>query len=433
MVLSGTGELDIYEDCNFERYHASIYSFDGCVRMYRSFPTRSIKVVGNTLAYPQPQPIFIPPNNNQLPVQEHIIKEIKNGENSDIYNNNNINSDDCPHYVIIYSCESSRYFGYQTQSNYYGFLTSKQHKNGHFLRLLTSSKIDDMASYIPTYTIKRHPYSRRYQPLNKGDSLFKWYESPLIDSYFEENKIEIISVIDPDNWIIRDISKWIKQVKKGHALGEAAWFHGNSLVTKLWKEVCLKNCDFELDLVGVPYFIHKDDLKLIVPWFRKYILIIKDKEENQGNEWKQQYKDIQLGWGTEMFAYIFGAAHVGIKHEIIRGAQIRDVSERPKNREEELSISMIHMGRIWFPYEYKFGQQWWHTEGKAWKRFGAQVWCKCNWTASDIIPWPMPDNGMDFQSYHSLYLLHESRQYFGEMLSCEMRHKGEHGYGWSYP
>ena len=207
-----------------------------------------------------------------------------------------------------------------------------------------------------------------------------------------------------------------------------------SLITKLWKEVCLKNCDYELDLIGVPYFIHKDDLKKIVPWYRKYTLIIKDKEENLGVEWKQQYLDIQIGWSTEMFAYIFGAAHVGIKHEIIRGAQIRDVSERPQSREEELSISMIHTGRIWFSRKYEFGKQWWHVADKAWKfkQFGAQVWCKCNWTASEIIPWPIPDD-IDFQSYHSLYLLHESRQYFREMLTCEMRRKGENGYRWAYP
>lgn len=230
MILSGTGELDIYEDCNLEHYHSSIYSFDGCVRMYSFLPVRGIKVVSNTLRYPQPQPIPIAPNKNQLPVQAHIIKEIKNGENIDVYADSNINSDDCPHYLIVYSSESSDYFGYQTHSNYYAFLTSKQHKNSHFLRLLTSSKIDDMAYYIPTYTIKRHPYSTQYRPLNKADSLFKFYQSPSIDSYIANNQIEIIVVIDPDNWIIRDVSKWVKKVRKGHPLGESAWSHGNCLV-----------------------------------------------------------------------------------------------------------------------------------------------------------------------------------------------------------
>ena len=215
-IISGIGELDIYEDCNLQKYHASIYSFDGCVRMYSSMPTRSIKVVSNTLGYPQPQPYTI-----KIQAQPHILEEIKNNENSEIYKN--INNDEyCPHYLIVYSCESSRYFGYQTQSNYYGFLTSKQHKNAHFLRLLTSSKIDDMASYIPTFTMKRHPYSRRYQPLNKGDSLLKWYQSPLFDTYLTGDgyDIQVIAVIDPDNWIIRDVSKWVRQVKKGHALGK---------------------------------------------------------------------------------------------------------------------------------------------------------------------------------------------------------------------
>ena len=38
-----------------------------------------------------------------------------------------------------------------------------------------------------------------------------------------------------------------------------------------------------------------------------------------------------------------------------------------------------------------------------------QVWCKCNWTAANVVPWPLPD-GLDFMSYHTLRILHDSQQ-----------------------
>lgn len=214
----------------------------------------------------------------------------------------------------------------------------------------------------------------------------------------------------------------ILKVSEGHALGEAAWFHGNKLVNQLWKEVCLENCDATLDMVGVPYFVHRNDLEKIAPWFLKYIEIMKAKEETD-KAFLSRYRGVQMGWGTEMFAYIFGAAHAGVKHEVVRGVQRRDVSHRPKTKEEERSLSMIHMGRAWFPKDYPPAKKWAHTEGRAWAHFGQQVWCKCNFTASDIIPWPMPKE-IDWQSYHTLYLLHYGREYFGKLPRSKFRKPG---------
>jgi len=414
-IIDGNGELDLYSDCQFNTYHASLTLSDGafangCIHLFDWPPTRAIKVVPDSLLISQPQP---PPiaKESLPPLQPHV-KSVSTNEN-------------VPPYRVIYSCESSEYFGYQTQANYYGFLTSGQHPNARFSRILTSSETDDIASYVPTYTYKRDPYSRRYGPLNKADGLKKWMES------VNAPNDEIVVVIDPDNWILQDISHWVQKVKKGHAIGEAAWFHGNSLVTRLWREVCKQNCDWNLDLVGVPYILHRDDLEVIAPLWKEYILLMKEREEAD-HDFLNRYASIQMGWGTEMFGYIFAAAHAGIKHEVVHGIQIRDVSGRPRNQEEERSYDMIHMGRAWFPPSYEKGKQWWHTEGKEFSNFGAQVWCKCNYTASDIIPWPIPD-GTDFQSRHTLYLLHESRQYFGEIPKTKFRQQGEHGYHSPYP
>merc|ERR1711988_1227662 len=37
-------------------------------------------------------------------------------------------------------------------------------------------------------------------------------------------------------------------------------------------------------------------------------------------------------------------------------------------------------------------------------------------TASDVIPWPMPD-GMDFASFHTLRILHGGREKFGPIAA----------------
>ena len=44
----------------------------------------------------------------------------------------------------------------------------------------------------------------------------------------------------------------------------------------------------------------------------------------------------------------------------------------------------------------------------------------------------MPD-GTDFQSRHTLYLLDESREYFGEIPRNDMRKPGEHTYHSPFP
>merc|ERR1711871_915983 len=72
-------------------------------------------------------------------------------------------------------------------------------------------------------------------------------------------------------------------------------------------------------------------------------------------------------------------------------------------------IPMLHIGRAWVPLNFEPGKRFWHTEGAMFAQ-GAehQVWCKCNWTAGDVIPWPLPDKSeMDFVSYHTLSLLQE--------------------------
>ena len=200
-----SAQLDLYNDCSFIQYHSSIYDFEGCVHIFEWPTTAGIKVKRNYLDFPQKLPPPIPAS-KLPPLQEHLVRDGISEESKSL-----AQRQDIPSYLITYSCESSEYCAFQAQANYYGYLTSGQHptKSG-FLRLLTSQEPDDMASYVPTFTAPRNLYSRRYSPYNKADVMVKWFESkPNIPDY------DIIVVIDPDNWIIRDITHWIVRASEG--------------------------------------------------------------------------------------------------------------------------------------------------------------------------------------------------------------------------
>jgi len=242
-------------------------------------------------------------------------------------------------------------------------------------------------------------------------------------------------VIDPDNWILKDVDPWTSKASKGHALGEAAYYYGSKTAQRLWRELCLNNCDQEMDLVGVPYIVHRDDLRVIAPLWKMYTLMLKERMERShpnSEEFNRKYKGLDVNWAAEMYGYNMASAHAGVKHDVIRRMQVRDVSsERRKSKLE--SVAMIHVGRAWFPNDYAPAQRWAHTEGKSFRRYGTQVWCKCNNTASTIMPWPVPETA-DFQSTKTLELLHYSKELLGPIpANTKFRSGGPKRYSTSVP
>lgn len=328
---------------------------------------------------------------------------------------------------VVYSCESSDYFGWQVITNYHAFLKSEQ-KNAAYTRLLTASRADDLAETIPTFTASRHPESRRYSPINKPDSIHKWMSSTPMDTIED-----VVVVIDPDNWLIKDLSPWASKVKKGFPIAQSAWFFGSNVVDEIWQLVCEQNCDrVKTDHVAVPVFIHKQDLAQVAPLWTHYTLKVR-KLYDSDSEFKAKYERYQVvTWSVEMIGYVYAAAHVGLVHTIERHLQIRDVDSRLPETLTNV-IPMIHMGRAWFPDDYEPGRKWWHTEGKDFKRFGSQVWCKCNYTAGEIVPWPIPSERMDFVSRHTLTLLHEAKERFPLPQNTMFRKPGSSSWHQSFP
>jgi len=386
--VSGSGELDLYQDCNLARYWSTVMAIDDCVNVYDWPKTKGFRIrAGESLKQP-PQL----PDRQKAPFAK---------------------------YNVVFSCESSEYFGYQVQTSLYAFETSNQ-KNAVWTRLITAGERDDLVDIFPTFQAKRHPYSRRYGPLNKADVLAKWVVST------DAPREDVVVIIDPDNWLLQDLSPIVKKVSPGHAVAQRAWFSGSSSIQKLWEAFCRKNCETAvLDHAAVPYFVHRDDLTKIAPVFKEYILLMKRRFEHD-KQFERRFTGIQIDWGCEMFGWIFATAELGIKVEIRGNLQVRDVSGSPKK-----SVPMLHMGRAWFPKTYKGeGLKWLHSDQGGFGYRGQQVWCKCNNTASDELPWPVPPE-TDFQSNATLTLLHHARERYGEIPKGTRFRK--HGGGYHQP
>jgi len=330
-------------------------------------------------------------------------------------------------YNVVFSAEASAYMGYQSVVNYVAFQNTQSKENGKITRLLTSGEMDDIAEIVPTFQAKRHPFSLRYSPLNKADSLVKWFE-------YASPTDEVIVLIDPDNWLTLDLMPWVEKVKKGSPVAQAAWFFGMPKIGEMWREVCEKNCDWKTDDVAVPIFIHRDDLARLAPVWRYYTLILENLAQNNPT-FAQKYKGIQIGWGAEMLAYVAAAAHLSLRHDVIHNLQIRDVDDR-RSDDYTSKIPMIHSGRAWVDPKTELAKKYAHTEGKDFSHFGQQVWCKCNYTAAEIVPWPLPtDSPVDFVSYHTLTLLHQAFETYGKVLRKQSKYRkfGKDHYGRSFP
>eukprot|EP00241_Pyramimonas_parkeae_P016797 CAMPEP_0114292210 /NCGR_PEP_ID=MMETSP0059-20121206/8934_1 /TAXON_ID=36894 /ORGANISM="Pyramimonas parkeae, Strain CCMP726" /LENGTH=695 /DNA_ID=CAMNT_0001413831 /DNA_START=81 /DNA_END=2165 /DNA_ORIENTATION=+ len=334
MRVVGAGEVDLYEDCSGHKYWSSVLPLDGCTDLYYSWPpTNSLRI----------QPVSHLATVQSPAVAWNEGRELVRGPPAANRT-----------FRVVYSGESSEYHGFQTQASLYSFMDSNQGAHGGmWTRLLTASEPDDVSDVFPTFYAKRHPYSKRYSPLNKADVTQKWFASASAPG-----PDEVIVMIDPDNWLLQPIDHIAAQVKPGHAIAEAAWFSGQGgMVRKLWNLFCRANCQSaRLDLAAVPYFVHSQDLAKIGPLWKEYVLLMKYKMDQDGTL-ASTFRSLQFDWCVEMYGYVFAAAELGIKHQIMTKLQVRDV-DNPPPRDKEHEIPMIHMGRAWLPNDYEPGNVW---------------------------------------------------------------------------
>ncbi|CAB9508279.1 expressed unknown protein [Seminavis robusta] len=311
-----------------------------------------------------------------------------------------------PHTKIVFSATSSDYFGYQVYAHALGFLQSNQ-TNASWMRLLTARIPDDLSERFPTFTAPQSIYSREYAPINKADVIDKWMHSA--DAPHPD---DTIVVIDPDNWLLKDVHKWTRDVSSKQAVGQVAYYGWDDKIKTIWKSICKENCEQKLDPVGVPYFVKASDLKEIAPLWRTYSIAIRQNMRFD-EEWKKNYASLGIEWAAEMVGFNAACAHLQIKTKVVDNLQVRDTSTT-RNWPRWSNVPMIHMGRAWFPdTEKELAAPWVNEDDGGFSHKGIQVWCKCNATAAKVQPWPMPEQEMDFVSYHTLRLLHDSIEHFG--------------------
>lgn len=406
MQIIGPGEVKLYNQQG--HYVATVVEMEGCLPMFPWPPVRK-----GILAHRKTDP------GKQCQIDPDVQKNF--ATTKDLTQ---------PHTRIVFSAESSDYFGYQTLSNAYAFMDSSQ-TDASWTRLLTCETPDDLSKSYPTFTAPRSPYSKRYGPINKPDVIEKWFASECDAPHPDDN----IVVIDPDNFLMRDMKKWTDQVSRKNALGQGAYYIHSPKVQEMWKEVCEEGCDNEVDRVGVPYVVKGADLKEIAPLWRYYTFKVKELVQTDP-DFKERYeKHLNIMWAAEMFGYNYACAHLSIKTKIVNDMQARDVDPSiPLDSPDP--PAMIHMGRAWFPKEHvDAAEPFRHTEGNDFingNQRAVQVFCKCNMTASTITPWPIPESGLDWQSFHTLRIMHDGVKHFGGIPENELfRHKPPDGYYWT--
>jgi protein tyrosine phosphatase (PTP) superfamily phosphohydrolase (DUF442 family) len=94
-------------------------------------------------------------------------------------------------------------------------------------------------------------------------------------------------------------------------------------------------CEAHLDLVAVPYIIHRDDLKKMTPLWKKYIIAIKARVDTEipeleaaAKKFGARFAGVQLDWCAEMFGYVFAAAEANIVHDVGHKLQVRPFAMR---------------------------------------------------------------------------------------------------------
>ncbi|KAH9261727.1 hypothetical protein BASA81_000383 [Batrachochytrium salamandrivorans] len=418
--IVGAGRVDFFHHNEFV---SALFPGDGCVRMFR---------------YPAITTAKLFPTIEQ--VTQQIPQEALFMQRRELLSDGGIEDWELENkpakYRVVFSAQSSEYFGYQMYANKLAFMQSQKGVDCTWTRLLTCQHPDDLSldPRFPTFTAPAHPYARRYSPINKPDVIEKWFQSPL-----DAPREEVIVVIDPDSWLLKPLlDDYVSKVVRGQAIGQAAYYAGSTLPQTLWHELCENNCHLPIDLVGVPYIVHRSDLEAIAPIWKHYVLKIKYLLEQTTPGWEafaQRYAGLDVNWASEMYAYNMASTHLGIRHQVVYDLQVRDVEGTRTWKQNENKAS-VHVGRAWFPANSPEAKPYLHTEGRGFSYYGDQVWCKCNFTASTIKPWPLPA-GVDFQSYHTLRLLHESEVQFGSVPENETwRHKQgqlKHAYKWTHP
>ncbi|KAI5056486.1 hypothetical protein GOP47_0028304 [Adiantum capillus-veneris] len=155
--------------------------------------------------------------------------------------------------------------------------------------------------------MSRHPKTGDWYPaINKPAGVLHWLQnSP------EANDVEWVIILDADMIIRKPIVPWELGVEKGKPV--AALYGYLIGCDNILAELHTKHPEL-CDKVGGLLAMHMDDLRALAPlWLLKTEEVRGDKEHWATNITGDIYAS---GWISEMYGYSFGAAEVGLRHQI---------------------------------------------------------------------------------------------------------------------
>ncbi|MCO5601512.1 hypothetical protein L7F22_055633 [Adiantum nelumboides] len=226
--------------------------------------------------------------------------------------NGSHNDAQSPTMHTLFSVECNNYFDWQTVG-----LMNSYRKSGHpgpITRLLSCTD-DQLESYggmdlAPTLIVpsmSRHPKTGDWYPaINKPAGVLHWLQnSP------DANDVEWVVILDADMIIRKPIVPWELGVEKGKPV--AALYGYLIGCDNILAELHTKHPDL-CDKVGGLLAMHIEDLRALAPlWLSKTEEVRADKEHWATNITGDIYAS---GWISEMYGYSFGAAEVGLRHQI---------------------------------------------------------------------------------------------------------------------
>jgi hypothetical protein len=132
---------------------------------------------------------------------------------------------------------------------------------------------------------------------------------------------EVVLILDPDCVFLAPLLL-TEPVSAGHPVSPPVGYMDTARQAELLERHCLR--PEQVDGVGMPWLIHRDDLQTLVPlWVKKLEGIRNDP------------RSLELigsgGWIADMWAYAFAAAELGLKHTLreLARSQLEDSADLP--------------------------------------------------------------------------------------------------------
>lgn len=259
---------------------------------------------------------------------------------------------------IVFSTECTPYFDWQTLGLLSSYVKVKQ--AGKITRLMACDDENyggkDLTDRFPnadTYVHRnyaKHPTNGdEYPAYNKPYSILSWLNET-------EPEEDFIVFLDADMVIRSRISVEAVGAKRGTPVS-ALYGYLKGVDPDSFMEIKRSVPNVEkADKVGGFMVMHKEDMRSLAPWWLHYTEEVRTNPKNWANTGDVFNDNGKRGppWISEMYGYIFGCAHVGLRHIISNDFMLYPGYQPPP----EPFPLVIHYGITFYVDDYAFDKHW---------------------------------------------------------------------------